>query len=149
MQDLPVQTIANVNKKWPLLRRIATDIMACWERIFNKKAHLTSLEKKLANANGVATNPEEIDKQIMEAQADINEEIERINGYIKEVEELGGYLEELKRGIVNFPALSTEVFPDNHSARRIMLCVCPTTEEAVGHFHELDETYTDRVKIAT
>ena len=54
------------------------------------------------------------------------------------MEELGCFVEEFKRGIVNFPSL--------YNGRKVFLCWHPG-EDHVGHWHELDETFNDRVII--
>ena len=46
--------------------------------------------------------------------------------------------EEFKRGIINFPTL--------YHGRKVFLCWHPG-EDRVSHWHELDETFSDRAKI--
>jgi hypothetical protein len=129
-------TIDEANRMLPLLRSIVLDIRASWNMIINKRTELECLEKSLA---------EKLDEerarqvgQIDELKAELNTLIERINSYIREVEDLGCFVEEFKRGIVNFPSL--------YHGRKVFLC-WGLEDESVGFWHELDESYNDRVKI--
>lgn len=69
----------------------------------------------------------------------MNELIAKINSCLKEVDALGCVVQELRRGVVAIPSL--------YRGREVFLCVIPTTDETVGYFHDIDETYQDRQKI--
>ena len=117
----------------PLLRRIVQDIMDHWNLIIAKRGELEALEKGPADQE----HPES-EAKLHEVKQDLNGMIDKINCYIKEVEGLGCFVEEFKRGIVNFPSL--------YHGRKVFLCWNPS-EDKVTHWHELDETFNDRVKI--
>lgn len=132
-------TIEEANQMLPLLRRIVADIRCAWDQIIAKRTELEFREKELKQSAGddPARQTERVNR-IDELKADLNSLIERINSYIREVEELGCYVEEFKRGIVNFPSL--------YHGRKVFLC-WGVDEEHVTSWHELDESYNDRVPI--
>jgi len=142
MRDSSVQSIASVNKMWPLLRSIATSIVKSWQEIVELKITLT-----IEEAKSEANRGNDWGNKISGIQAEINIAIDKLNGYIQEVEALGGYIEEFKRGIMNFPAPSSEIFHNIIAPRRIMLCIQPIIEDQVMYFHEIDEFFNDRLKI--
>ncbi len=124
-------SLEETNRMLPLLRQIVRDIMEHWNLIIAKRAELESIEKTALPA--VAT-----EGRTQDVKLELNGLIDKINQYIKEVEALGCFVEEFKRGIVNFPSL--------YHGRKVFLCWHPG-EESVSHWHELDETFNDRVKI--
>jgi hypothetical protein len=136
-----VISIQDANRMLPLLRQIVTDIMVNWEQIIQKRTELECLEKEsrpaVAASSGRGT---EIDRAeaAQDLKSGLNHLIDKINCYIREVEELGCFVEEFKRGIINFPSL--------FHGRKVFLCWKPDEGE-VMHWHELDETFKDRVRI--
>ena len=134
-----VISIQDANKMLPLLRQIVVDIMTHWEQIISKRTELECLEKEFQNSSeGGAPRDAERSKSIADLKADLNYLIDKINNYIREVEDLGCFVEEFRRGIINFPSL--------FHGRKIFLCWNPDDPD-VAHWHELDETYKDRVRI--
>jgi len=128
-----ILSLSEANRMLPLLRQIVRDIMENWEQIVAKRTELEELEKAKEEGRG-----EEVEGRIQEVKQDLNYLIDKINQYIKEVESLGCFVEEFKRGIINFPSL--------YNGRKIFLCWHPG-EEKVSYWHELDESFNDRVKI--
>ena len=127
-------TIHEANRMLPLLRSIVLDIRESWNLIIAKRGKLESLE--LQKKNG--SESEELARSIDELKGELNGLIERINNYIREVEDLGCFVEEYKRGIINFPSL--------YHGRKVFLC-WGLEDENVGYWHELDESYNDRIRI--
>jgi hypothetical protein len=124
-------SLEETNRMLPLLRQIVRDIMEHWNLIIAKRAELEAIEKApmpIASTEG----------KTQDVKHELNYLIDKINQYIKEVEGLGCFVEEFKRGIVNFPSL--------YHGRKMFLCWHPS-EDNVSHWHELDETFNDRVKI--
>ncbi len=128
--ETKILSLHESNKMIPLLKRIVQDIMEHWNLIIEKRGELETLEK---------THHPENQPHIKEVKSELNRLIDKINQYIKEVEQLGCFVEEFKRGIVNFPSL--------YHGRKIFLCWQPE-ETAVSYWHELDETFNDRIKIS-
>lgn len=127
-------TIHEANRMLPLLRSIVVDIRSSWNQIITRRGELESLEK--GQRDGQMSEAEKA--QIEELKTELNVLIERINNYIREVEDLGCFVEEFKRGIINFPSL--------YHGRKVFLC-WGLDDEAVEFWHELDESYNDRVRI--
>lgn len=123
--------IKEVECMLPLLKSITTNIIEIWKILLVKREKLNDAEQ----------NTKLPEKEVNDIKHDVNQDIDKINGYIKEIEALGGFVEEFKRGIINFPAL--------YNKRTVFLCLQPTEENAVLYFHEVDETYNDRVEIGT
>jgi hypothetical protein len=133
-----VISIQDANKMLPLLRQIVMDIMNNWEQIILKRTELECLEKDIRGTNTGSIQDSGRAVGIMELKAELNYLIDKINNYIREVEDLGCFVEEFKRGIINFPSL--------FNGRKIFLCWKPDESEVL-HWHELDETFKDRIKI--
>jgi hypothetical protein len=129
--------IEEANRMLPLLRQIVGDIMSHWEKIIDKRTQLECIEKGI-DASGRGAAPADRESRTQALKFELNYLIDKINNYIREVEELGCFVEEFKRGIVNFPSL--------YNGRKVFLCWKPD-EAAVNHWHELDETFNDRVPI--
>lgn len=130
-----VISIDEANRMLPLLRQIIRDVMSHWERIINRRTQLECLEKDCSESK---LSREGRDVRLHNLKFELNYLIDKINNYIREVEELGCFVEEFKRGIVNFPSL--------YNGRKVFLCWKPD-EDFVTHWHELDETFNDRVPI--
>jgi hypothetical protein len=130
-------SIEEGNRMLPLLRRIVKDITKKWELIIYKRTELECLEKGFDSTHGELSE-EERESRIEGLKQDLNYLIDKINSYIREVEDLGCFVEEFKRGIINFPSL--------YNGRKVFLCWTPD-EDTVTHWHELDESYNDRVRI--
>ena len=130
-------SIEEANRMLPLLRRIVGDITRNWEQIIYKRTELECLEKGVDSA-GSSLSSTDRDSSLQGLKQELNGLIDRINNYIREVEDLGCFVEEFKRGIINFPSL--------YNGRKVFLCWKPE-EESVGHWHELDESFNDRMKI--
>jgi hypothetical protein len=129
----------------PLLRRIVLDIRQSWEQIITKRTELEFHEKEDARraeqagaAESSGSGPSRTRSRVGDLKNDLNLLIERINSYIREVEDLGCYVEEFKRGIINFPSL--------YHGRKVFLC-WGLEDDRVNSWHELDESYNDRVPI--
>ena len=130
-------SIEEANRMLPLLRRIVGDITRNWEQIIYKRTELECLEKGVDSGGG-SLGPKERDGSLQGLKQELNCLIDRINNYIREVEDLGCFVEEFKRGIINFPSL--------YNGRKVFLCWKPD-EDSVSHWHELDESFNDRMKI--
>src|SRR5262245_35472740 len=131
-------SIQEANRMLPLLRQIVNDIVTNWEQIIAKRTQLECLEKETLGAPAGRPPSSAGGYAVDELKADLNYLIDKINSYIREVEELGCFVEEFKRGIINFPS--------RVHGRKIFLCWKPDEKE-VSHWHELDETFKDRVRI--
>ena len=131
-------SIQDANRMLPLLRQIVLDIMSHWEQIIGKRTELECLEKEIQGEVPGVRSREKNSLRMGDLKAELNYLIDKINNYIREVEELGCFVEEFRRGIINFPSL--------FHGRKVFLCWKPD-ESDVAYWHELDETFKDRVRI--
>jgi hypothetical protein len=131
-------SIQEANRMLPLLRQIVMDVTVHWEQIISKRTELECLEKEASGPAVARAREMERSRIVAELKAELNYLIDKINSYIREVEDLGCFVEEFKRGIINFPSL--------FHGRKVFLCWKPD-ETDVAHWHELDETFKDRVRI--
>jgi len=122
-----IHTKEEVDNMLPLIRQIAEDIQEMWKTIIKQRSELAEKEQ----------DPVRYADDIDPLKTELNGSIDKINQYIKEVESLGAFVEEFKRGIINFPSL---VY-----GRKVFICIQPTKETSAEFFHELDETFADRV----
>jgi hypothetical protein len=118
-------SIETANNMLPLLKSIVTSLQETWLEIIYQKDLLTHIQK----------GEKELEESI---KAKLSVLIDKINGYIKEVEDLGCFVEEFRRGIVNFPTL--------YLGRKVFF-TWKLGEDAVQFWHELDESYNDRMPI--
>ncbi|MDE0961368.1 MAG: DUF2203 domain-containing protein [Planctomycetota bacterium] len=126
-------TVDTANKMMPLLERVVTDIVEVWDGIIQKRTELECLEK-----NPIRVENAQCAEAAQDLKLELNLLIDRINGYIREVEDLGCFVQEFKRGVINFPTL--------YVGRKVFLCWRPGDDE-VCHWHELDESFTERTPI--
>lgn len=132
MMTIPrVISVTQANKMLPLLTCIVKSIVGTWDEIIQLRQKLEYAEKGAPIAVENRWNPEEIKEYL-------NHLIDKVNGYIHEVEDLGCFVQEFKRGIINFPTLC--------NGRKVFLCWV-LGEDAVVHWHELDESFADRTRI--
>lgn len=121
-------SVEAANKMLPLLTSIMSNVQETWLKILHTRALLEH----------VIQEKHQIGQTKKELKTTLNNLINRIDGYTKEVEELGCFIEEFRRGIVNFPTL--------YLGRKVFL-TWRLGEDAVTHWHELDESYNDRMPI--
>ena len=135
--EAKVISIEEANRMLPLLKGIVGDIMMKWKAIIEKRAELECIEK---GGRGFEEGLVLLDREndLRDLKHQLNSLIDKINSYIREVETLGCFVEEFKRGVVNFPSL--------YNGRKVFLCWQPG-DLSVGYWHELDETFNDRVAI--
>ena len=124
----PTFSVAEANRTLPLVRAIAQDIVAEFTRLKEIGRDRRALEVEAA-ANPLA-------RPRMDAlKADIDEGANRIDAYIKELSDLGVELKDPERGLVDFPS--------ERAGRAVWLC-WKLGEDAVAHWHGMDETFSDR-----
>ncbi len=120
-------SIQEANKMLPLIKSIVASIMEAWQTIIVSRTDLETYQQGKVDPVVLKSKKEEL-----------NIQIDKINGYIREIEDLGCFMEEFNRGVVNFPSL--------FRGRKIFLCWLPT-DDHVRFWHELDETMRDRLEI--
>lgn len=124
----PTFTVAEANKALPLVRSIATDIVAEFARLKEIGRARRALEVEGAGHGSVRPRMDAM-------KAEIDEGAARVDAYIKELADLGVELKDPERGLVDFPS--------ERGGRAVWLC-WKVGEDAVGFWHAMDETYSDR-----
>ncbi|MCC7139991.1 MAG: DUF2203 domain-containing protein [Planctomycetes bacterium] len=124
----PSFSLADANRTLPLVRSIAQDIVT-------EFGHLRSVGRERRALEASGAHDDATRRKVDELKGAIDEGASRIDGYIKELSELGVELKDPERGLVDFPS--------ERSGRAVWLC-WKLGEDAVAHWHGMDETYIDR-----
>lgn len=124
----PSFSLADANRTLPLVRCIAQDIVA-------EFGHLRSVGRDRRALEAAGARDEVTRRRLDDMKAEIDEGAGRIDGYIKELSDLGVELKDPERGLVDFPS--------ERAGRAVWLC-WKLGEDAVAHWHGMDETYVDR-----
>jgi hypothetical protein len=121
-------TVAEANRTLPLVRRIASDVVAehpRWRQLVAEYevAALSSRPDAVESAEG------------QRLQAEIDAVARRIDGYVRELRSVGCQLKNYEDGTIDFHA--------RHLNRLVLLC-WRLGEAAVAHWHELDAGFGGR-----
>ena len=117
-------TVAEANAALPYVSRIADDISSSYKLAFDLQQRL---EKPL---------PDD-DSDSLHEKYDV--EVEKLRRCVKELETVGVDLKDHQRGLLDFPA--------KHEGREILLC-WQCGEDAVDHWHEVDEGFKGRQDVS-
>ena len=128
-----VLTVEDVRRRLPLLRRIATDIVDCYLHLKKSRERLEELmviSRKFCSG--------EIEETINSLRREVTECEQALEVYEKESRDLGGVLKDRNRGLVYFYS--------ERGNRRIFL-IWEMREPELLSWHELDETFSDRMPL--
>ncbi|MBC7821033.1 MAG: DUF2203 domain-containing protein [Planctomycetaceae bacterium] len=136
MKSAPVQptneqskrffTLAEANQRLPLVRVIVSDIVELFRDVTERRQRLIDLiERNQLGSKRVASPYTE---ELEQMQADIQADVERLNGFAQELADLGIELKDPNIGLIDFP---TQV-----DGREAYLC-WKLGEPEVGFWHEL------------
>ena len=126
-------SVEEVVQRAPLLERIVRDFTECYERRKKNREFLDELSiiaKKF--------NSPEIDETMYRLQRDVAELNREMESYEREIRDLGGVLKDRERGLIYFYSVREE--------RKIYL-VWDHRHPQIVSWHELGETYSDRVPV--
>tara|TARA_R110002095_G_scaffold4791_3_gene11886 strand:+ start:1767 stop:2237 length:471 start_codon:yes stop_codon:yes gene_type:complete len=126
-------TPEEANLRLPLVQAIVKDIVALYQNLHDRQERITEIKR----LPGASTRDEDsvYSEELLQAELDIENDMEQLKGYINELIELGVELEDPALGVVNFPAL--------RKGKEIYLC-WKSGEEEVAHWHTLDEGFSER-----
>ncbi len=135
MQPRPpeVLSLEAVLKRVPLLRRIVKDVVECHDSRRKAKEFLEELSiisRKFSSS--------EIEETMGSLRREVNERDRSLEAFDKEVRDLGGILKDASRGLAYFYS--------QRDGRKIFL-IWELREPDLLSWHELDETFHDRVPI--
>lgn len=124
-----------VIQRAPLLERIVRDFTDCYERRKKNREFLDEISiiaKKF--------NSPEIDETRYRLQRDVAELNREMESYEREIRALGGVLKDRERGLIYFYSIRDD--------RKIYL-VWDHHNPQIVSWHELGETYSDRMPVET
>lgn len=119
-------TLAEANQRLPLVRVIVSDIVELFRDVTERRQRLIDLiERNQLGSKRVASPYTE---ELEQMQADIQADVERLNGFAQELADLGVELKDPNIGLIDFPTLVDD--------REAYLC-WKLGEPEVGFWHEL------------
>ncbi len=126
-------TPEEANLRLPLVQAIVKDIVDLYQNLHDRQERITEIKQ----LPGSSARDEEsaYSEELLQAEVDIENDMEQLKGYVAELMELGVELEDPALGVVKFPALRGD--------QEIYLC-WKSGEEEVAHWHNLDESFAER-----
>ena len=123
-------TPEQANAMLPLVRAILTDLVATSREVLDRRQRVTALMagRDLDVGDLYAA-------ELAQIQASLQEDLQRVQGYIDELTELGVETQSATDGLVDFPCLL--------DGRVVHLC-WQLGEAEVGHWHEVDGGFASR-----
>jgi hypothetical protein len=118
-------TVAQANRRLPLVRRIVADIHAAYPALEAKRRE--------AGAAGSASAA-----RLSALRREVDLEAERIAGFVRELEQLGCSFKGFEEGLVDFPA--------ELDGRTICLC-WRLGEDRIAWWHEADRGFAGRKRL--
>ncbi|MFN7803518.1 MAG: DUF2203 domain-containing protein [Planctomycetaceae bacterium] len=125
-------TVEQANHALPLVKAIAADMVAKFAEVKERKERLDRIRRNKRAKEGVEDFYAE---EMVEAESQLEHELETLQGYIEEFSDLGIEVKDASRGLVDFCSLL--------DGREVYLCWL-LGEEEVGHWHELDAGFAGR-----
>ena len=123
-----IYTVEEANRTLPLVSRIAEDIVAGYGEV-------TSALQTYETAKAAAQRDPGAQLGLRQADADVSEALERFQDLVEEIEALGGTVKDYEHGLVDFYG--------DVEGEIVYLC-WRRGEDAITHFHRLDEGFTMR-----
>src|SRR5262249_24276607 len=123
-------TVEQANATLPLVRATVRDVVELHRTMTERLERLGHLDE----ANLTDAHREELDQ----AQAELEQDLERMQEFERELAELGVELKDHSIGLIDFPA--------RRDGREVYLC-WKMGEPAVAYWHELDAGYRGRQKL--
>ena len=128
-----ILSLEDVQKRIGLLKRIVRDVVDCFDRRKKSKEfleELTIISRKFSSS--------EIEETMNTLRREVSEGDRSLESLEKEVQELGGKLKDPSRGLTYFYS--------DRDKRKIFL-IWDLREPDLLTWHELDETFSDRVPV--
>ncbi len=116
------------NRALAYVRKVVDDITTQYGRIIE-------LRRAMEEATTGSVTNQEADHDREQAEASYESAMDRLGGLVDELHEAGVELRDFERGVVAFPA--------EHHGRTILYSWQPG-EDSVTHYHEQDESITQR-----
>jgi len=129
-------TTEEANLRLPLVQAIVKDIVALYQNLHDRQERITEI-KQLPGASA-RDEDSAYSEELLQAEVDIENDMEQLKVYVTELIELGVELEDPALGVVNFPSL--------RGGQEIYLC-WKSGEEEVTYWHGLDESFSERQEL--
>jgi len=126
-------TIEEANNALPLVKAIVADIVRQFRDISERRERLNHILGVRGSKGRPANDP--YSEEVAQVEADLENEVAVLQGYVEELETLGVGVKDLSRGLVDFRA--------RMDGREVYLCWL-LGEEEVSHWHELDAGFAGR-----
>jgi len=136
-----IYTPDEANRMLPLVSRIADDIVATYAKVHQALRELEAVKAGNAEheeAPVSVANAADRGTLLAHVDAEVARLLDVFQGLVEEIEALGGTVKDYERGCVDFYG---EV------AGEIVYLCWQRGEEAIAHWHALDEGYSDRHRI--
>lgn len=129
-------TLAEANQRLPLVRAIVGDIVELFRDVTERRQRLVDLIERNQLSSKRAPSP--YTEELEQMQADIQADVEKLNGFAHELAELGIELKDPNIGLIDFPTLV--------DGREAYLC-WKYGESEVGYWHELTTGFQGRLPV--
>jgi hypothetical protein len=129
-------TLAEANQRLPLVRAIVNDIVELFRDVTERRQRLIDLIER--NQLGPKRVASPYTEELEQMQADIQADVERLNGFAQELADLGIELKDPNIGLIDFPTLV--------DGREAYLC-WKLGEPEVGFWHELTAGFQGRQSV--
>ena len=128
-------SVASANKALPLVRVIVDDIVQLFRDVRDREERLNALRRGLA---GKAQRDDPYDEEVEQVRADLEKDVEKLQGFVDELQELGVEFKDPDIGLVDFPAMI--------DGREVYLC-WKLGESAVDFWHTHESGYQGRQRL--
>ncbi|MEX2285778.1 MAG: DUF2203 domain-containing protein [Planctomycetaceae bacterium] len=120
-------TLEEANRRLPLVRAIVEDIVTLFRDVHDRRQRLLRIRQSSGKAGHSENNLYE--EEVEQVERDLDKDIARLDGYVRELHDLGAELKDYATGLVDF---LTRI-----DGKDAYLC-WRRGEEEIGYWHELD-----------
>ena len=132
-------TPAEANRMLPLVSRISDDIVATYAKVHDALRDLEAAKARLAPDSHTSSNPvSDRSPELRRLDAEVARLLDRFQALIDEIEALGGTVKDYEHGCVDFYG--------DVDGQIVYLC-WQRGEDAISHWHQLDEGFAERQAI--
>jgi len=93
---------ASANKALPLVRAIVEDIVHLYVDVKDREKRLNDLGR---NSTSKSHQDDPYSEEVEQIRADLDKDIEKLEGFVEELQELGVEFKDPAMGLVDFPAI--------------------------------------------
>lgn len=127
-------TVEEANATLPLVSAICADMSGLSQSLIERRERLAHLAGRRAAAGKTDRNDPYLE-ELAQVEQDLNDESERLQGYVAELRDLGVEPKDAPKGLVDFPSMIDD--------RVVFLC-WQLGESEVLYWHEVSEGFAGR-----